>query len=93
MPRFFNCIIDSVSRKDTIPVNSYEGFDATGRVVLRDRRGTRKAEIPDVDLKSGDMGSDPLAIYKPTGREERRCRQGVGELHRLDLCSGQRHRV
>jgi hypothetical protein len=31
---------------------------------LRDRRSTGKAEIPDIDLKSG---SDPLAIYKPTG--------------------------
>jgi hypothetical protein len=35
--------------------------------VLRDRRGTIKSEIPDIDLKSETLGSDPLAIYKPTG--------------------------
>jgi len=34
--------------------------------VLRDRRGTSKAEIPDVDFKSETLG-DPLATYKPTG--------------------------
>ena len=42
-------------------------FQSNGAVVLRDRRGTSKAEIPDVDQKSEGFGSDPLAIYKPTG--------------------------
>lgn len=59
--------IFSLSTKDIAPVNSYEGFQSNGAVVLRDRRGTTKAEIPDVDLKSEGFGSDPLAIYKPTG--------------------------
>lgn len=54
-----------LSQKDTAPVNSYEGFQANGAVVLRDRRGTAKAEIPEVDEKG--FGGDPLAIYKPTG--------------------------
>jgi hypothetical protein len=50
-------------------VNSYEGFQSNGAVVLRDRRSTTKAEIPDVDLKSEGFGGDPLAICKPTGAE------------------------
>jgi HK97 family phage portal protein len=68
---FFRAIGDELTsrfnRKDTAPVNAYEGFTGDGRVILRDRRGTRKAEIPDVDTKSGAGGSDPLAIYKPSG--------------------------
>ena len=36
-------------------------------MVLRDGRGTLKAEIPNVGLKSETLGNDPLAIYKPTG--------------------------
>ena len=67
MPDFLNRFLDRASRKDTAPVNSYEGFQSNGAVVLRYRRGASKAEIPDVDLKSEGFGSDPLAIYKPTG--------------------------
>lgn len=37
-----------------------------GAIVLRDRRGTAKAEIPEVTEKGFD-GGNPLAIYKPTG--------------------------
>jgi hypothetical protein len=47
------------SQKVTLPVNRYEGFTANGAVVLRDGRGTSKAEIPDIDLKSESLGSDP----------------------------------
>jgi len=50
MPRFLQDFL--FGKKDTAPLNHYEGFTDTGRVVLRDRRGTRKAEIPDVELKS-----------------------------------------
>ena len=67
MPDFVTRILNGARRKDTAPINSYEGFQANGAVVLRDRRGTTKAEIPDIDLKSEGFGSDPLAIYKPTG--------------------------
>ena len=66
MPRFIDWIRNG-STKDTAPVNRYEGFTSNGAVVLRDRRGTSKAEIPDVDTKGITMGDDPLAIYKPTG--------------------------
>jgi hypothetical protein len=70
MPDFLRAIGDEfksrLGQKDTAPVNRYEGFQGNGADVLRDRRGTSKAEIPDVDEK-GFAGSDPLAIYKPTG--------------------------
>lgn len=48
-------------------MHAYEDFTKDGRVVLRDRRGTAKAEIPNLDQKSETLSSDPLAIYKPTG--------------------------
>src|ERR1700722_15288809 len=55
-----------LSQKDTAPVNSFEGYQSNGAIVVRDRRGTAKAEIPEVTEK-GFGGGDPLAIYKPTG--------------------------
>jgi hypothetical protein len=74
MPPIFRAIGDEFnhrfSRKDTAPVNSFEGFNASGAVILRDRRGTRKAEIPDVETKSETLGNDPLAIYKPSGAKQ-----------------------
>ena len=67
-PNFSNLSARFVTadQKDTAPVNSFEGFQSNGAVVLRDRRGTAKAEIPEVTEK-GFGGGDPLAIYKPTG--------------------------
>ena len=50
MPRFIDWIRNG-STKDTAPINRYEGFTSNGAVVLRDRRGTSKAEIPDIDTK------------------------------------------
>ena len=55
-----------LSQKDTAPVNAYEGFQSNGAIVLRDRRGTLKADIPEVSEKGYD-GGNPLAFYKPTG--------------------------
>jgi HK97 family phage portal protein len=70
MPNFIRAIGDEfksrLSQKDTASVNSYEGFQGNGAVVLRDRRGTAKAEIPEITEKGFD-GGNPLAIYKPTG--------------------------
>ena len=66
MPRFFEWIRNG-STKDIGPVNELVGFQSNGAVVLRDRRGTLKAEIPDIDSKGYSGGDDPLAIYKPTG--------------------------
>jgi HK97 family phage portal protein len=72
--RIFRAIGDELnsrlSKKEIAPVNSYEGFTGRGEVVLRDRRGTLKAEIPDAAEKGFAGGSDPLAIYKPTGAKE-----------------------
>src|SRR5258708_3750915 len=64
MPEFLRGIFRA---KDTAPVNRYEGFTAAGAVVIRDRRGTPKAEVPDADAKGFSGSSDPLAIYKPSG--------------------------
>jgi HK97 family phage portal protein len=63
MPEFLRGVF---RRKDTAPINRYEGFTAAGAMVVRDRRGTAKADFPDTDEK-GFGGGDPLAIYKPTG--------------------------
>lgn len=71
MPRrILRAATDFFTQKDTAPVNTYEGFQSNGAVVLRDCRGTRKAEIPDVDEKGFSGGDDPLAIYKPTGAKQ-----------------------
>ena len=56
------------SLKEAGSVNGFVGFQGNGAVVLRDRRGTVKAEIPTVEEK-GFSGNDPLAIYKPAGSE------------------------
>jgi HK97 family phage portal protein len=66
MPGWMQRLWDRGSQKQAERVNLYEGFQADGAIILRDQRGTRKAEIPDVDLKS-DFGLDPLSIYKPSG--------------------------
>jgi HK97 family phage portal protein len=70
MPRFLRTIADVIERKDTVPVNSYEGFQSNGAVLLRDRRGTAKAEIPDVEAKGMALGNDPMAIYRPSGAKQ-----------------------
>jgi hypothetical protein len=39
-----------------------------GRIVLRDRRGTSRAQIPDTETTGTSVDSgDPVAIYKPIG--------------------------
>jgi hypothetical protein len=67
MPRFFRALADRLE-KNTQPLNRYEGFKSSGAVVLTDRRGTSKAEIPNVSEKAngGTLGDDPLAMYQPT---------------------------
>lgn len=69
MPRFLSAIIKAANPHTSVtsPAHAYRGFTEDGRVILEDRRGTQKAEIPDADEKSLTLGSDPLAIYKPTG--------------------------
>jgi HK97 family phage portal protein len=80
MPEFLRPVAQFFSRKDTAPVNRYEGFTERGEVVLRDRRGTRKAEIPEVNLKSETLGDDPLAIYKPIGAKHVDAAKAMGNF-------------
>jgi hypothetical protein len=66
MPRFLSGIFTRTQNPHTTttePLHRYEGFTPDGRIVLSDRRGTRKAEIPDVSTKSETLSDDPLAIY------------------------------
>jgi hypothetical protein len=49
-------------KRTRLPVNRYEGFQADGGGILRDQRGTVKAEIPQAIEKSLAGGDDPLAI-------------------------------
>src|SRR5512135_1639748 len=79
MPNFINRILGR-DEKSTLPLNAYEGFKTDGSIVLRDRRGTRRAEIPNVDLKSETMGDDPLAIYKPTGAKSVDAAKAMGNF-------------
>lgn len=79
MPSFPRRILDAVSTKDTTPVNRFEGFQSNGAVVVRDRRGTVKAEIPNVSEKSETLG-DNLAIYKPTGAKRVDAAKAMGSF-------------
>ena len=76
MPGIFRAIRDEISsrvnQKDTLAVNAYEGFTSRSEVVLRDRRGTVKAKIAGAYEKGFSGGSDPLAIYRPTGAKAER---------------------
>jgi HK97 family phage portal protein len=65
MPAWLSNILTRSAEKDLLPVNRLEGFNDNG-VILRDRRGTLKQEMPEVTEKSIAFGSDPLAIYRPT---------------------------
>jgi HK97 family phage portal protein len=80
MPKFVTRLVDYASQKDTAPVNRLEGFQSNGAVVLRDRRGTRRAEIPSIDEKGFD-GSDALAIYKPTGAKQVSAAKAMGNFN------------
>ena len=57
----------SVNQKEIATVNHHENFRGNGEDVLRDHRGTAKAEIPATDPKGFGTLSDSLAIYKPSG--------------------------
>jgi hypothetical protein len=58
-PLFMRSIADLIDQKDTLPFNRYE---ENGAVVLCDRRGTVKTEIPEVSLKGETLTDAPLAI-------------------------------
>ena len=79
MPRFLRSFLGA-DQKDTLPVNRYDGFKENGAVVLTDRRGTAKAEIPNVSEKAEILGDDPLAIYKPTGAKHVDAAKAMGNF-------------
>ena len=80
MPKIFlSRLVEYASQKDTAPVNRPEGFQSNGAVVLRDRRSTRKAEIPVADEKFFG-GSDALAIYRPTGAKSVDAAKAMGNF-------------
>jgi|ERR1700683_1721415 len=84
MPRFFGSIREEFatrfSRKDALSTNEFVGFQGNGAVVLRDRRGTLKAEIPNVSEKSETLGNNPLAIYKPSGAKHVDAAKAIGNF-------------
>ena len=84
MPRIFRAIGDEFNHrfnyKSAASGNEFVGFQANGAVVLRDRRGTLKAEIPDISTKSETMGDDPLAIYKPSGAKSIDAAKAMGNF-------------
>jgi Phage portal protein len=82
MPRFARVVRDflTIDRKDTAPVNTYEGFNSRGEIIVHDRRGTLKGELPNVKEKSETLGSDPLAIYKPTGAKQIDAANATGQF-------------
>jgi len=83
MPRFLDRLFQRTASPHTnenVPLNRYEGFTANGAVVLRDRRGTTRAEFPDADEKGFGGGSDPLAIYKPTGAKDVSAAKAMGNF-------------
>jgi HK97 family phage portal protein len=83
MPEFFNRVFQRTTNPHsttTQPSHRLEGFTEDGRVVLRDRRGSRKAEIPNISEKSETLGDDPLAIYKPTGAKHVDAAKAMGNF-------------
>lgn len=71
MDRFLNAIgwkTQNPNSSGDVSLNKVDGFKSNGAVVLSDKRGTQKSEIPNVSEKASySGGDDPLAIYKPTG--------------------------
>jgi hypothetical protein len=81
MPRFLRTIADGLENS-TQPLNRYESFKGDGAIILRDRRGTAKAEIPNVNEKAngGTLSDDPLAIFKPTGAKSVDAAKAMGNF-------------
>ena len=84
MAGFFDAIADEFNsrfnRKNAASGNEFVGFQRNGAVVIRDRRGTLKAEIPNVSEKAETLGSDPLAIYKPSGAKQVDAAKAMGNF-------------
>jgi hypothetical protein len=71
MPAFLSRIIERAVNPHsttTQPRTATRALRRKDALCFATARGTTKAEIPNVDLKSETHGHDPLAIYKPTGK-------------------------
>src|SRR3982074_2195729 len=62
------------------PLNRYSGFNDTG-IVVTDRRGTKRVGVPDAEEKAFGMGSDPLAIYRPSGAKTVNAAKAMGNFN------------
>jgi Phage portal protein len=80
MSEFLTRFLPGASKKDMATVNRLEGITSSRAVVLRDRRGTGRAEIPQVAEKGITLGDDPLAIYKPTGAKNVDASKAMGSF-------------
>ena len=71
MPEFLKSVARFVTadQKDTAPVNTFEGFQGNGAIVLRDRRGTAIAEIPEVTEKGYGGGDVRSPSTSPPARK------------------------
>lgn len=78
MPDWMTRLFPGASEKET--PRRVEGFKADGAVVVRDSRGTARAEIPSAYAKSETLGDDPLAIYKPTGAKHVDAAKAMGNF-------------
>lgn len=77
MPEFITRWLPNT--KSELPVNRYSGFNNNG-VIVTDRRGTKRTEMPEVGEKAYGMGSDPLAIYKPAGAKTVSAAKAMGNF-------------
>jgi hypothetical protein len=82
MPKWISAVVEKIANPNSsgsAPLNRYSGFNDTG-VILTDRRGTKRVGVPDAEEKAYGMGSDPLAIYKPTGAKTISAAKAMGNF-------------
>lgn len=82
MPKWITDLREKIANphsSGTAPLNRYSGFNDTG-IILTDRRGTNKVGVPTADEKAFGMGSDPLAIWRPTGAKNVSAAKAMGNF-------------
>jgi hypothetical protein len=60
-------------------------MNSRGEVILRDRGGALKTELLNIREKTETLGSDPLAIYKPTGAKHPDAPKEMRNFMELDV--------
>jgi HK97 family phage portal protein len=83
MPKWISNLAEKIAPNPnsggTAPLNRYSGFNDTG-IVVTDRRGTKQTKAPQTEEKAFGMGSDPLAIYRPTGAKNISAAKAMGQF-------------